>query len=68
MASVLNKDKNEIRIINWYWYVINCRKSKNGGKSHTIHPYATSNNKYLKKYDKKKNDHILIIYKDANNL
>ena len=53
MASNFKKDKSQIRSFNWYWYVINGKKSLSG-ICHYIYWYAKANNKYIKDYGKNK--------------
>ena len=54
LASMLKKYWSTIRIINWYWYVLNGRKSIKGEICHSIHRYANTNNKYVKGHKKDK--------------
>ena len=67
MASLFKKERKKIRIINWYWYVIDGWKRTRGRTCHAIHRHAKANNKYIKNYDKNiKSSHLM--YLDANNL
>ena len=46
--------------------LLRVEKYISGGICHGIHRYATANNKYTKKYDKKESSYL--TYLDANNL
>ena len=67
MASRFKKYQSKIRSFNWYWYVINGRKSISGGICRSIYWYAKANKKYIKDYDKH-NKSSYIQYWDVNNL
>ena len=54
MASSLKNHQNKIRSLNWYWYVINDKKSIIGRIFYTIYEYAKVSNEYMKDYDKNK--------------
>ena len=50
----LKKGQNKIRSFNRSWYVINGKKGIRGKLFNTIYWYVKSSNKYMRKYDEKK--------------
>ena len=61
------KNRNRIRTINWYWYLLIVEKGIRGKICHAINRNATTSNKYMKE-DNKDKESSYIMYLDANNL
>ena len=59
--AALKKDQSKIRSFNWYWYVINGKKGIRGGICHSVYPYARANNKYMKDYNKKIKNCLIVL-------
>ena len=66
MTSSFKNDWSEIRLTNWYWYANNGWKGSSR-LNISINRYATTNNKYIRDYDKNAESSYL-KYWDVNSL
>ena len=65
--AVLEKTKVKLDLLTVIDLLLMAEKGIKGGTCHVIQQYAKANNKYKKKYDKKKESSYL-KYSDVNNL
>ena len=67
MASRFKKDRSRIRIINWYWYVVNDKKKYYRRNVVQYIDMQQQQNKHMKNYDKDK-ELSYLMHLEANNL
>ena len=67
MASLFQKTKVKLELLTDVGMLLMVEKKIRGGICHTIYRYAKANNKYMKNYNKDKEE-SLIQYLDPNNL
>ena len=67
MASLFKKTNIKLELLTDVDMLLMVEKGIRGGICHTIYRYAKANNKYMKKYNKDKEESF-IQYLDANNL
>ena len=65
--ALLKISKCNIELLTDYDMLLMFEKGVRGGISQICHRYSEANNKYMKNYDKTKDD-IYLLYLDANNL